>query len=118
VNETAATLRAKPGADITKLKPGTVIWAETQDGVYKIMVTGEEVGHVVVESTVLPLRPARPLRLILEKSIYDDKGKVFVMHWVAKGLRMLLRGRQGSFMTQSVRSLSVEAYDGAWRYEL
>lgn len=117
MNETAATLRAKPGIDLTKTQTGTVIWAETQEGVYKIMVTGEYIGHAVVESTVRPLAAGRPLRLVLEKSIYDDQGRVFVMHWIAKGLKMMFRGRQGSFMTQSVRTLSIEAHDGSWKYE-
>lgn len=118
MNETAETLRAKPGADLLKLSAGTFVWAETAKGVYRLMVTRESPGLVVVESTVLPLRAGRPMRLIMERSLYDDRGEIFVMHWVAPGLRMLFRGDRGSFRTNTVESASVEAYDGSWKYEL
>ena len=116
LKETQETLRAKPGIDITKLKPGTIVWLETVKGVYKIMPTGEAVGHVMVDSSESPLEACRPVRLILEKSIYDDRGEVFVPFWIGKGLRILFRGFRGSFLTSSVLSAMIEG-DG-WKYEV
>jgi len=116
VNE--KTLREQPGIDLFKVDAGAIIWAETKDGVYRIMPTRENIGDVIVESTVLPLRAGRPMRLILEKSIYDDRGRVSVAYWIAKNLKMLFRASRGSFMTASVETLSIEAPDGSWNYEL
>lgn len=119
MTETADTLKARGGIDLTKLSAGVKIWVETTAGIYKLTLTGGEPGEVIVEATESPFRPDKPQYAVLSRSIWDDKGKVFIPFWIGKAMRMVfdLTG-VGLFATHSVAGARIEAADGSWHLEL
>lgn len=119
MTETADSLKDRGGIDVSKLDAGTKIWVETTAGIYKLTVTGNENGEVLVEATEAPFRPDRPQYAVLSRSIWDDKGKVFIPFWIGKAMRMVfdLPG-SGLFATHSVAGARMEAADGSWHIEL
>lgn len=119
MTETAKSLRERGGIDVSKLAAGTKIWVETTAGIYKMTVTGNEPGEVIVEATEAPFRPDRPQYALLTRSIWDDKGTIFILHWVGKAMRMVFDiPSVGLFATHSVAGARMEAADGSWYIEL
>jgi hypothetical protein len=126
MTETAATLKKLGGVDLTKLSNGIMILVETTVGIYEIMVIRGSTGHVSVKGTVPPFTAHEPRLLILEKSIWDDKGEVSLPYWIGRGMRMVFRPaeeipgfpKQELFATHSVESARVECPMGTWTYEV
>lgn len=119
MTETAETLRERGGIDITKLEEGTVVWVETIVAVYKLTIVDGTKGEVIVEGTETPFQAGKPCLAILQSSIWDDKGKVFINHWISHSMRMVFEiGSRGLFATYSVEGARVEASDRSWYWEL
>lgn len=112
---TEKELRAMGGVDLSRLPAGVKILAETTAGVYEITVIDQ--GKVSVRATVPPFKAESPFVTRLEKSIWDDKGEVFIPFWIGRNMRMVFVDSQGNlFATHSVTSAKVEGK--SWSYEV
>lgn len=116
--ETAESLRKKDGVDLTKHDVGTKILVETTVGIYEMTIV-DLTGGVSVKATVPPFSAHEPTVTTLERSIWDDKGKVFLPFWIGKAMRMVFRGKDNKlFATHSVESAKVIGPDEDWTYEV
>jgi hypothetical protein len=119
MTETPESLRERGGIDLTNLSVGTEILVETTAGVYEITIVTPEDGTVIVKATVSPFNVHKPTMIRLERSIWDDKGKIALPHWIGKAMRMVFRDDDnGLFATHSVVSARVISPDGTWEYEI
>lgn len=119
MTETPESLREKGGVDLTKLQIGVKVLVETTAGIYELTVTDPERGGVQVKATVPPFQAGAQVGTQLERSIWDDKGKVSIPFWIGKAMRMVFRDSKGElFATHSVMSAKVESADGSWTYEV
>lgn len=113
---TPEELKEKGGIDLTKLPVSCILWVETANGVHEL--TLQEDGQVLVESTESPFKPERPVLATLKKSVWDDKGEVFIDNWIGHCMRMVFQTDDGVIVTSSVKSAKVTAPDGSWSYDL
>lgn len=119
MTETAETLRERGGIDLTKLEERTIVWVETTAGIYKLTIADGSKGEVVVEATESPFQAGKPCFAILQRSMWDDKGKVFIEYWIGHAMRMVFEiGSRGLFATHSVKGAKIEASDGSWHWEM
>lgn len=119
MTETPDTLRERGGVDLTKLPARTKILVETTAGIYEIVVVKPEDGTVVVKATVAPFTAHKDTMTVLERSIWDDKGKIALPFWVGQAMRMVFRDDKGElFATHSVESARVVSPAGDWEYEV
>lgn len=119
MTETPETLRKKGGVDLTKLNPGVKILVETTVGIYELVITDPSTGGVSVKATVPPFEAGISIDTRLDRSIWDDKGKIFIPHWIGKSMRMVfVDSKSQLFATHSVVSAKVESAEGDWTYEV
>ena len=119
MTETPESLKKRGGVDLTKLDAGTKILVETTAGVYELEIIEPSSGSVSIKATVSPFSAHKPTVTSLERSIWDDKGKIALPFWIGKAMRMVFRDDEGKlFATHSVLSAKVESRDGDWTYEV
>jgi hypothetical protein len=119
MTETPQTLKKNGGVDLTKLQMGVKLLVETTAGIYEMTVVNPATGGVSVKATVPPFTAQTPFHTRLERSIWDDKGSVFIPFWIGKGMRMVFVDSFGKlFASHSVMSAKVESGDGSWTYEV
>ena len=119
MTETPESLKKRGGIDLTKLEVGTKILVETTAGVYELVIVEPSTGEVWIKATVPPFSAHEQTITCLERSIWDDKGKVAIPFWIGKAMRMVFRDDEGKlFATHSVMSAKLESRYGKWTYEV
>jgi len=117
MNETTA-IPAEPGVNLRLLKPGTVLMLEGESELYELTLRYPEHGIAEVNSNNPALREPAYGQFMGSLRLGHHGVRVNV---IQKGWAMVLRFRNGEFLTQPILAASVSGQreDGSrWSYEV
>ncbi len=116
--KTVEALANEPGVKLADQTINTQIMVETTEWLYHITVIDPARHEVIVESGDPQLRPLGRLGVsgVLDRSIYDFAGKVFITGWIGQGMRMSFIIGQRRIETRPAVSALVSGPN--WRYEV
>ena len=109
----------EPGIDLRKLKPGMVVLLEADPGLYEMRVTHPAHGVAEISSNDPALRTPTVGQVL--HSLHWSSPGVPIPLWIAKGLALEIRFRNGLYRTQPVTAARVSGTrdDGSrWSYEV
>jgi len=109
-----AALAARQGISLTCQCPGACIYLETTDYSYELTLLDRSSLKVEIASN----DPRLGIRTvgIFERSVYDEKGNVFLSARIVEGMRMQIRFANGVFRSRPVVTATV--LGTGWHYKV
>lgn len=112
--ETISALRREPGIDLRLLKPGTIVFLETNLCLYELKVLDSN--HCLIEISSNDDALKRPTTGQFVASIYPVDSKIRLDGWIGRNLVMEIRFRNGNYLSGPIISASVKGVD--WSYDV